>query len=137
MQVRLSNQQSEVPLRVRPLLRRLKTAIPLLPGPLPEEIGEVQFVLVTRATMAQVHADFLEDPTETDVITFPYGEILVCPAVAREQAPVFGLAPENEILLYCLHGLLHLVGYDDLTPKEAKVMARVQGDLLERVLAAR
>ena len=125
-----------MPLRVRPLLRRLKAAIPLLPGALPEEIEEIQFVLITRATMVQVHADFLEDPTETDVITFPYGEILVCPAVAREQAPTFGLAPENEILLYCLHGLLHLVGYDDLTSKEAKVMARVQGELLERVLAA-
>ncbi len=85
--------------------------------------------------MAQVHESFLGDPTETDVITFPYGEILICPAVAREQAPGYGLEIEQEVLLYALHGLLHLAGYDDTTPAEAKQMATVQSTLLRRVLA--
>jgi len=84
--------------------------------------------------MAQVHASFLDDPTETDVITFPYGEILICPAVAREQAPGYGLEVDNEVLLYALHGLLHLVGYEDETAAEAKQMARAQMRLLKKVL---
>ena len=83
--------------------------------------------------MARVHGDFLGDPTETDAITFPYGEILVCPAVAQEQAANSGLEVEQEVLLYGLHGLLHLAGYDDTTPKLAKEMASAQEKLLKRV----
>jgi probable rRNA maturation factor len=92
-------------------------------------------VLVDRATMARVHGDFLGDPTETDVITFPYGEILICPAVARKQAPVQGLSVEREVLLYGLHGLLHLVGYDDATPASRNRMEAEQKRLLRRVTA--
>jgi probable rRNA maturation factor len=130
----LSNQQKEVPVRVRPLLRRLKAALPLLPGPLPGQIDVIEVILVDRAVMARVHGDFLGTPTETDVITFPYGEILVCPAVARDQSPRHGLDVEQEVLLYALHGLLHLVGYDDTTPALARRMAQAQKRLLKQVL---
>jgi probable rRNA maturation factor len=104
--------------------------LPLLPRALPAGLDEVHVVLVDRATMAQVHGSFLGDPTETDVITFPHGEILVCPAVARDQAPAYEATLENEILLYALHGLLHLAGYDDATPAASRVMARAQTKLL-------
>lgn len=134
MRVRLSNQQSEVPVRLRPLLRRLKSSPPLLPRPLPAHLPAIQFVLVDRATMARVHGEFLGDSSETDVITFPYGEILVCPAVARDRAADDGFEVEQEVLLYALHGLLHLAGYDDTTPEAAKEMARAQTRLLKRVL---
>jgi probable rRNA maturation factor len=130
----LSNQQKEVPVRVRPLLRRLKAALPLLPGPLPGQIDVIEVILVDRAVMARVHGNFLGDATETDVITFPYGEILVCPAVARDQSPGHGLDVEQEVLLYALHGLLHLVGYDDTTPALVRRMARAQSRLLKKVL---
>ncbi len=86
--------------------------------------------------MARVHGDFLGDPTETDVITFPYGEILVCPAVAQDRAAEYGLKVDQEILLYALHGLLHLAGYDDITPQLAKEMATSQARLLKRVVEA-
>jgi probable rRNA maturation factor len=102
---------------------------------LPEDLEALQFILVDRATMARVHGDFLGDPTETDVITFPYGEILVCPAVAQDRAVEFGHKLEQEVLLYCLHGMLHLAGYDDTTPKLAKEMEAAQAKLLGEVLA--
>lgn len=86
--------------------------------------------------MARVHGDFLDDPTETDVITFPYGEIVVCPAVARDQAKAYKRTVDDEILLYALHGLLHLAGYDDIKPALAKEMALAQEKLLRQVLKA-
>ena len=135
MRLRLSNQQSEAAVTVRPLLSRLKAALPLLPRPLPAELTEIDIVLVDRATIARVHGQFMDDPTETDVITFPYGEILVCPAVARDRAVEFGLEVEQEVLLYALHGLLHLAGYDDTTPKLAKEMVEAQARLLKQVSA--
>jgi probable rRNA maturation factor len=134
VRVRISNQQSEVRCKVRRLLRQLKRALPLLPKPLPAGLDEIQFVLVDRATMAQVHGAFLGDPTETDVITFPYGEILVCPAVARDQAPAYEAEFEQEVLLYALHGMLHLAGYDDTTPEAARAMAGTQAELFRRVM---
>lgn len=134
MRVRLSNRQSEAAVRVRPLLRRLESALPLLPRPLPAGLPEIEFVLVDRATMARVHGAFLGDPTETDVITFPYGEIIVCPAVAKDRAAEFGHGLEQEVLLYCLHGLLHLAGYDDTRPALAREMGVAQEKLLKRVL---
>lgn len=123
-----------MPLRVRPLLRRLKASLPLLPRKLPADLTAIEIVLIDRATMAQVHGSFLDDPTETDVITFPYGEILVCPAVARDRASAYGLKTGQEVLLYALHGLLHLAGYDDTTPEAARQMARAQSRLLKQVL---
>jgi probable rRNA maturation factor len=107
--------------------------LPLLPRPLPAGLKEIQIVLVDRTTMAQVHGAFLGDVTETDVITFPYGEILVCPAVARDQAPAHHASLEDEILLYALHGILHLTGYDDTTPAQARTMATAQAKLLKLV----
>ena len=94
----------------------------------------IDIVLVDRTTMAQVHADFLGDPTDTDVITFPYGEILVCPAVAEEAALAFGHQLQDEVLLYALHGVLHLVGYDDKKQGAAREMAQAQEALLKKVL---
>jgi len=129
----LSNQQSEAAVQVRPLLSRLKAALPLLPRPLPKNLAEIHIVLVDRATIARVHGQFMDDPTETDVITFPYGEILVCPAVAHDRAHELKLMPDDEVLLYGLHGLLHLAGYDDTTPRLAKAMAAAQESLLRKV----
>ncbi len=129
----MSNQQSETTVRVRPLQSRLNAALPLLPRPLPENLAEIHIVLVDRATIARVHGQFMDDPTETDVITFPYGEILVCPAVAHDRARELKLKPDDEVLLYGLHGLLHLAGYDDTTPKLAREMAAAQEKLLRKV----
>lgn len=106
--------------------------MPLLPRRLPADLATIDFILVDRATMARVHGDFLAEASETDVITFPYGEILICPAVARDQAD--GLAVEDEVLLYGLHGLLHLAGYDDRTLAGAAKMSRAQDRLLKRTL---
>lgn len=84
--------------------------------------------------MCQVHAQFLDDPTPTDVITFPYGEILVCPEVAAQQCADFGRQFDEEVLLYTIHGLLHLAGYDDVKPALAKAMHRRQDVVLAQVL---
>ena len=90
-------------------------------------------MLVDRQTIGRVHGEFMGDFSPTDVITFPYGEILICPGVAREQAGDHGLGIQDEVLLYALHGLLHLAGYDDRKPGDARVMARAQMRLLKQV----
>ena len=92
-------------------------------------------MLLDRETMTQVHGDFLGDATVTDVITFPYGEILVCPGVAQDAALALGVKLHDEVLLYALHGVLHLTGYDDKEPAAAREMAEAQEELRRKVLA--
>lgn len=98
---------------------------------LPESI-EITFI--GHATMCDVHRDFLNDPTPTDVITFLHGEILVCPEVAKQQARLFGRTTAEETLLYGIHGILHLLGYMDKTPAAFKRMSAAQEKLLTAVL---
>ena len=83
--------------------------------------------------ISRVHGEFMGDASTTDVITFPYGEILICPAVAQERVHPHRLGLEDEVLLYALHGLLHLAGYDDRKLVDARKMSRAQMHLLRQV----
>ena len=91
-------------------------------------------VLGSRA-MAKVHREFLNIPGATDVITFPYGEILICAPIAAARAPEFGHSTTQELALYIIHGLLHLSGFDDLNPSEAEKMAVAQQQILKLLLS--
>ena len=92
--------------------------------------GESEMALhfVGKKRIAELHRDFFDDPTPTDCITFPYhdpqllGEVFVCPEVALEYVQSEGGNLEEEITLYIVHGFLHLLGYDDIDPKECEQM---------------
>lgn len=84
--------------------------------------------------MARIHREFLNEPGPTDVITFPYGEIVVCAPVAASRAPDFGHSVTDELVLYCIHGLLHLAGHDDIKPGDAKRMHQEQEKILKAAL---
>ena len=96
----------------------------------------VEITILGARAMAKVHRDFLGIPGPTDVITFPYGEILVCAPVAADRAREFGHDTTTELALYAIHGLLHLSGHDDITPAKEKRMAAAQEKILTEVLKA-
>jgi probable rRNA maturation factor len=98
------------------------------------ELSEVEVSILGTRAMAKVHRDFLGIPGATDVITFPYGEILVCAPVAASRALEFGHTTTEELALYVIHGLLHLSGYDDTSEALEKKMAAAQQGILQRVL---
>ena len=94
----------------------------------------IEITVLGARAMAKVHRDFLGIPGATDVITFPYGEILICAPVAAERAREFGHDTTTELALYAIHGLLHLSGHDDITPAQEKRMATAQEKILSAVL---
>ncbi len=98
-------------------------------------LASVEISILGSRAMAKVHRDFLNIPGATDVITFPYGEILVCAHIAAARAPEFSHSTTQELALYIIHGLLHLSGFDDLTPPEAKKMAASQQEILKLILS--
>lgn len=78
-----------------------------------------------------VKREFFNQDIDTDVVAFPYGEddrdkvwgeILICIPVAQRQAAERKTKVEEEILFLFIHGLLHLLGYQDATEKERNAM---------------
>ena len=98
-------------------------------------LSGVEISILGSRAMAKVHRDFLDIRGATDVITFPYGEILVCASVAAARAPEFGHSTTQELALYIIHGLLHLSVFDDISEPDAKKMAATQQKILKLVLS--
>ncbi len=91
--------------------------------------GELSIAFLTDKALARIHADFLDDPTTTDVITFEGnaklgsgGEICVSADTAANFATEHGHKFSEELTLYVVHGWLHLAGYDDLKPEKKRRM---------------
>ncbi|MDO4751596.1 MAG: rRNA maturation RNase YbeY [Akkermansia sp.] len=91
----------------------------------------VEIAVVDDDAIAQVHAEFLDDPTATDAITFPYGEILVSCDTAARYAEAHGISPQEELFRYMVHGLTHLHGYLDYTPEDRAALFAIQEPLVE------
>jgi probable rRNA maturation factor len=82
--------------------------------------------------MASLHQQFLNEPGPTDVITFQHGEIFISVPTARRQARQFGTSLVRELQLYIVHGLLHLHGFMDQTPRETRQMRAAEAAVLSR-----
>lgn len=93
-------------------------------------LDTVEISVVDDPTIAQVHAEFLDDPTATDAITFPYGEILVSCDTAAAYAAAHGIPREEELFRYMVHGLTHLHGYLDYEPADREALFAVQEPLV-------
>ena len=101
--------------------------------------GTLSVAFLGDDEICRMHEDFLSDPSKTDVITFPgdevftspreragtppakaaeegafAGEICVCVDQALRMAKELNVAPQDELLLYLVHGWLHLAGLDDI-----------------------
>jgi probable rRNA maturation factor len=88
--------------------------------------AEVEVSIVSDRVIARVHRDFMGLPDPTDVITFQHGEIVASADTAQARAAELGHSVEAELSLYIVHGLLHLNGFDDASPRDAARMRKVQ-----------
>jgi len=146
----LRNRQRTRPLN-SPLLRRITRV--LLTDLLSLERCDLAIHLVAAPEMARLNQRFLDHAGSTDVITFDYtgelasmgmgdaggsahlpeqlhGEIFICIDDALKQARQFRTTWQSELVRYLIHGVLHAVGYGDLTPADRGVMKREENRLL-------
>jgi probable rRNA maturation factor len=123
-----------------------------------DPLAEVSVLLVESDTMAGLHQQWMDLPGPTDVMAFPMdsadgpvrrldpsappateeslgeailGDVVLCPAVAADQAASAGHSVEAELHLLCVHGVLHLLGYDHGDADEEREMFELQGRLLQ------
>jgi probable rRNA maturation factor len=87
--------------------------------------------LISDRRMTLLHRKFLGQSGPTDVLTFQHGEIFVSVDTAQRHAPAFGNSLVSELKLYIVHGLLHLHGFDDQTPSQARKMKAAQEKILK------
>jgi probable rRNA maturation factor len=105
------------------------------------EDAEVGFDFVNDQRMAELNQRYLGHEGSTDVITFPYsesngplqGDIFICVDEAIRQSRSFKTTWQQEIVRYMVHGLLHLLGEDDLKPELRRKMKRKENRLVEKL----
>lgn len=110
----------------------------------------ISLVFVDDAEIHRINREFLRHDYPTDVISFLLnspgepaapadrrgcgkhldGEIFVSTDTAAAAARQFDWSPASELVLYVVHGLLHLVGYDDLSPDERRLMRQREREIL-------
>ena len=107
---------------------------------------EVSIHFIDTKTMCAMHEEFFDDPSPTDCISFPMdspdgeelgykimGDVFVCPETAAEYVKEHGGNLYEEITLYTIHGLLHLIGHDDLEDEEQTAMRAAETFHLEHI----
>jgi probable rRNA maturation factor len=105
---------------------------------------ELSVVFVDDEELASMHAEWLDDPSATDVITFdlgadedgPAGELYVSVERALAVARARRGDPLRELLLYVVHGALHLCGFDDHDPLERRRMRAAERRAFAKLGAA-
>ena len=96
-------------------------------------LDEVEVSMIDDEKIADIHMRFMAIPGATDVITFAHGEIHISVETAKKQALEYGNNYERELILYIVHGLLHLAGYEDASDEDASRMDRLQQSILDQV----
>jgi probable rRNA maturation factor len=76
----------------------------------------------------------MDDPTDPMPGPFVVGDVVICPAVAAEQARAVGHSLNDELAILLVHGVLHCLGRDHATPADEKAMFAEQADVLSVVL---
>jgi probable rRNA maturation factor len=158
MSVTIANRQ-----RVRKInRRRLKKIANALLAELEIKKAEIGICLATAPEMTRLNETFLKHKGSTDVITFDYankvaqasrlprpsnrrqsssrdgcatlhGEIFVCVDEAVLQARQFGTSWQSEVIRYLVHGVLHLLGFDDSSAGARRKMKREENRRLREI----
>ena len=122
-----------------------------------DPLAELSIVLLDVDAMEALHVQWMDLPGPTDVMAFPMdaadampdridpsappgahrqlggallGDVVLCPAVAADQAASTGHSTDAELHLLCTHGILHLLGYDHGDAETERQMFQLQARLV-------
>jgi probable rRNA maturation factor len=134
IRVQVCNRQEKIEISQR----RLAAAVRRVLAEAAIAAARVSLAVVDDPTIHELNREFLGHDYATDVLSFLLerppaaieGEIVVSAETAAAEAPRYGWSAAEELLLYVIHGALHLVGYDDHSAaKRAEMRARERAHL--------
>ncbi len=103
-----------------------------------KSIQSIVYIFSDDDKLLELNKEYLNHDTYTDIITFPYQEsnnihadIFISVPRVIENAKSLGLDEEEEFRRVMIHGVLHLLGYDDHTEEEKLIMRRMEDEKLK------
>lgn len=99
-------------------------------------VAELEVIFLSDAAIRPINKKFKNRNTATDVLSFKLdalGEVIISSDTALKNSRVFGTYFEKEIVLYVIHGILHLLGYEDGTFLQKKRMSQKENSILEKL----
>ena len=111
--------------------------------------GVISLVIVGTARIKRLNKKYRKKNRATDVLSFSpkaksefreiqeenfLGEIVICPRVIKKTARRQGSVFDKELARVLIHGILHLLGYDHLKEKDAKIMQEKEDKYLTQTL---
>jgi rRNA maturation RNase YbeY len=96
--------------------------------------SQVSVSFVTDSEISRLNLRFHHTPGPTDVLAFDLGrcaDIVVSADTAARNARLFKTTARSEIRLYVIHGMLHLLGYDDSTAAREWLMRRKENEYMK------
>ncbi len=126
IQVEIANEQSKHAFNSDFLRQAVRT---VLAGESLER-AEISVAIVDDAAIHGLNLKYLQHDYATDVLSFLLnspgepleGEIVLSAETAAREASQYGWNKEDELLLYLIHGTLHLIGHDDTSDAERAAM---------------
>lgn len=100
--------------------------------------GNITYIFCSDEYLLNVNKQYLNHDYFTDIITFDYvkddlisGDMFISADTIRSNAEIYGVSFENELLRVMIHGVMHLVGYDDLTDEQEAEIHKMEDKYLE------
>jgi len=102
-----------------------------------KSVGNINYIFSSDEYLLKINVKYLEHDYYTDIITFDYnkgdvinGDIYVSVDRVSENSKIYSNSAREEFSRVMVHGVLHLLGYKDKTPKQIKVMRKKEDDYL-------
>lgn len=102
--------------------------------------GDINVIFCSDAYLLEINRKYLEHDYYTDIITFDYGfddvvsgDLFISVDTVRANAEEYGVSFSEELDRVMIHGVLHLIGYNDKTPEEQKVMRSKENEYLGKL----
>jgi probable rRNA maturation factor len=138
MKVQIKNLQKVKKINLSELRKRILRVLKILD--LSDKI--LSFVFCDNDFISQINFEYLKHQGPTNVISFAldddgpddtFGEIFVSVSEALTSCQRYENSFDEELMLYVVHGLLHLCGYDDQTPNQKTKMRRKEKEILTQI----
>lgn len=104
------------------------------------KLGDVSYIFCSDEKILEVNKQYLNHDFYTDIITFDYveknrinGDIFISTDRVKENASQFNVDFEEELHRVIIHGILHLLGQEDHTPKEEQQMRKKENEALKLI----
>lgn len=106
-------------------------------------VGELYYYFCSDEKLLEINRERLSHDFYTDIVTFPLtdcetvlsSEFCISVDRIKENAVTFGRTYESELHRVIIHGVLHLIGFDDLTDEEEKEMREKEEEALKSLFS--